>query len=381
MSLKKLCYLLLFVALLVVGVLRHEDIWHFCQRMISILMPIIAGACVAFVLSLPMIAIEKKLKKYVFKKNQRYVRLISLTLVLVLLGISISIFLVSIIPQLNTSLASLFPKIPPYLRGLQALLIERFPHPAIVDALESIDWDLSGVVHKVQTLINDNIGALLSSSLNLLTVIFSSAFSLILTIVFATYLLFSKEKLGRQLTRILQTILPEKTIATIQYVSGISTKTFSSFIFGQCLEALILGVIVFFLLTIFGFPYAALVSTCISITAIFPIVGAFVGCGLGAFFILIESPTQALIFVCMFVVLQQLEGNILYPKIVGNSIGLPAPWILLAVTVGGSLFGVWGILLFVPLAAIVYQLIKNHVLYIEMLKKEKMTAPPCEEKN
>ena len=155
--------------------------------------------------------------------------------------------------------------------------------------------------------------------------------------------------------------LPEEINTKIQYVLKLLHKNFSSFISSQCLEAVILGTLFVIAMTIFGFPYAVLIGTLIAVTALVPIVGAFIGCAVGAFLILVEDPILAIGFVIMFLVIQQLEGNLIYPKVVGNSVGLPAIWVLVAVSVGGSLFGVVGMLIFIPITSTLYTLLREDV--------------------
>ena len=177
-----------------------------------------------------------------------------------------------------------------------------------------------------------------------------------------------KERLGRQVRKVLQAFMPAKRVARVIYICSLSYRTFSNFITGQCIEAVILGTMFFIVMSIFQFPYALLVGVLIAFTALIPIFGAFIGCIVGALLILMVNPMQALMFVIMFLILQQIEGNLIYPHVVGNSVGLPSIWVLVAVTLGGNLMGVAGMLIFIPLMSVAYALFREWV-YRRLAKK------------
>ena len=185
--------------------------------------------------------------------------------------------------------------------------------------------------------------------------------------ILALYILLQKEKLRVQVEKVMKAFLHGKLYNRIQEICSLTYKTFSSFITGQCVEAVILGGIFLVVLGVLNYPYALLISVLIGFTALIPLVGAFIGCAVGAFLILMISPVKALIFIVIFLVIQQLEGNLIYPHVVGNSIGLPSIWVLVAVSLGGSLMGIMGMLLFIPLVSVLYTLFRNYVY--ERLKK------------
>ena len=206
-------------------------------------------------------------------------------------------------------------------------------------------------------------------------------FNAVMGIVFGLYCLARKEILARQCRRVLYSFLPEKISDEIIRIFRLTNATFSNFISGQCLEAVILGCMFAVSMLIFGMPYVPLVSVTIAVTALVPIVGAFAGCIVGAFFILVESPVLAFWFVIMFLVLQQIEGNLIYPRVVGTSVGLPGMWVLLAVAVGGDLMGVGGMLAMIPLASVLYTLareITTKRLADREIPQEKLEAQPPE---
>ena len=183
----------------------------------------------------------------------------------------------------------------------------------------------------------------------------------VIAFIFSIYLILQKEKLGSHVKQTLYAILSEKHADLLVYVGRLSNKIFSSFLSGQCIEAVILGTMFFVTLSIFRLPYAVLIGVVIAITALIPIFGAFIGCAVGAYLIVMVDPMQALWFLIIFIILQQLEGNLIYPYVVGGSIGLPSLWVLFAVTVGASLFGVAGILLFIPLCSVLYSLFRDFI--------------------
>jgi predicted PurR-regulated permease PerM len=202
---------------------------------------------------------------------------------------------------------------------------------------------------------------------------------ILIGIVFSLYCLTRKEILARQGRRLLYAFLPEHMCDGIVRVMRLTNSTFSNFISGQGLEACILGALFAVSMAIFRMPYIPLVSVLIAVTALVPVVGAFVGCFLGAFFILVNDPVQALVFVAMFLVLQQLENNLIYPRVVGTSIGLPGMWVLLAVTVGGEIMGVGGMLLMIPLSSVMYSLAReftNNRLAERGIPREKLQDHP-----
>jgi predicted PurR-regulated permease PerM len=205
---------------------------------------------------------------------------------------------------------------------------------------------------------------------------FSTAFSIFggmidffLGFIFSIYILAEKEKLGSQIRKLMYAYLPEKVVSKILSVCSLSERTFSRFLSGQCLEAFILGSMFFIVMVIFQFPYALLISVLIGFTALIPIFGAFIGCVIGAFLILMVNPLTALLFILMFVILQQIEGNFIYPRVVGGSIGLPSMWVLVAVTVGGSTMGIAGMLIFIPMFSVLYTLLREAVNRRLVLRK------------
>ena len=356
--------LMIFAALLVLAVLHLDKVFLTIGLILSILKPFIIGAAVAFVINIPMGAIETKLftKKRRLSKWKRPFSFMLSILAVVLVFWAVYML---IIPQLGETVRELAVKIPAFLAEAVKVLQEISENnPQIQEYIAGLDvstWDWNSILSKVANTLGNGIGNVLISTVSVAGSIFGVVFDAVVAFVFAVYLLMQKEALANQGGRVMRAYLPEKINTKIQYVLKLLHKNFSSFISSQCLEAVILGTLFVIAMTIFGFPYAVLIGTLIAVTALVPIVGAFIGCAVGAFLILVEDPILAIGFVIMFLVIQQLEGNLIYPKVVGNSVGLPAIWVLVAVSVGGSLFGVVGMLIFIQITSTLYTLLREDV--------------------
>ncbi len=212
-------------------------------------------------------------------------------------------------------------------------------------------------------------GSVLDSTFTVAKSIVSGMTTFIIAFVFACYILLQKEKLNIQIHKVMYAYLKKEYVEKILDICSLTYKTFSNFLAGQCLEAAILGTMFVIMMTVFRLPYALLVGVLIAFTALIPIFGAFIGCFIGAFLILMDTPMKALVFVILFLVLQQIEGNLIYPRVVGNSVGLPSIWVLAAVSIGGSLMGIVGMLVFIPAVSVIYTLFRNNV-YGQLEKKE-----------
>ena len=349
----------------------------------SILSPFIIGAAIAFILNVPMRAIERCLKA-VKKPGLPRALAILLTLIAIVLVLIGVVYL--LVPQLTQTVESLVATLPEFFRRVQTQVVEFLDeHPELMEWLaeytdfETMDW--SGLVQKAISVISNGFTVIVDKAISTVIGLSTGIFNGIISFVFGIYCLSRKEILARQGRRILYSILPERICDEIVRILRMTNSTFSNFISGQCLEAVILGCMFAVSMTIFGMPYMPLVSVIISVTALIPIVGAFIGCVLGAFFILVDNPLQAVWFVVMFLILQQIEGNMIYPRVVGTSIGLPGMWVLVAVTVGGDLMGVGGMLLMIPLASVLYALareITNKRLAARGIDPEKLVDHPPE---
>ena len=343
--------------------------------------PFIFGSVVAFILNVPMRSVERLFKgiPHVRWRRTLAVLITFIAVILVVLGV-----FVLLLPQLSDTIQMLIPRLTSFVVGIGEevnRLLEN--NPEVMEWLsentsfEELDW--AGLVEKAVGIIGNSFSKILGSTLLAIGKLASIAMDLVIGLVFAIYCLFQKETLARQGRKLLYAFLPEKTADYIIRIMRLSNTTFSSFLAGQCIEVLILGVMFAIAMTIFGMPYIPLVSVLIAVTAFIPVVGAWVGCIFGAFLIFVANPTQAFWFVIMFIVLQQLENNLIYPKVVGTSIGLSGMWVLVAVGIGGQLMGVAGMFLMIPIVSVFYTLLQehtNHRLHLREVDAEKLQVQP-----
>jgi len=369
-TMKKLMGLIAFAAVCLALSQRPEAIGSAFAFLISILSPFLIGGALAFVLNVPLRFIEHKLFSAPKAKKQfspGLQRAVSLLLTFVFVVIVVALLVLVIVPQLATTISGLGVTIQDFFTRAYIWAENQFANnPELLQWLSSltIDWkaiDWKGLLSKVVDFLKNGAGDVLSTTISAAMNFFSGIATGFIAFVFSIYLLLQKEKLGLQFRKVFYALLPKKAAKRLIEICALSQKIFSSFITGQCVEAIILGAMFFVAMTILRMPYALLVGCLISITALIPIVGAFIGCGVGAFLILMVSPTQALFFVIMFLILQQVEGNLIYPHVVGNSVGLPSIWVLAAVSIGGSLLGVMGMLIFIPLVSVLYTLFREFV--------------------
>ena len=337
---------------------RVKMVWDFLSGIFS---PFVLGAILAFILNVPMRFFEGKLDKI---KNEKVRRISAICLMLLVIIGVVTAVMVLLVPQIEDTVNNLVERMPGFFRDVTDR-VNRFleEHPQIRDMLgleqgyQGVEW--KSIVEKVMGALETSISSLLGSAVSIVGHLASGVVNLVFSIIFAFYCLCRKETLARQGRKLLYSLAKEKTADEVIRVFRMTNSTFSNFITGQSIEAVILGLLFVPAMAIFRMPYIPLICVVIAITALVPLVGAFAGCILGAFFILVNDPMQAFVFVIMFLVIQQFEGNVIYPKVVGESVGLPGMWVLLAVAVGGGLMGVIGMLLMVPLASVIYTLLRE----------------------
>ena len=337
---------------------RVKNVWNYIINMVS---PFIIGSGLAFVLNVPMRGIERWFGT-VKKKSLR--RAVAIVLTFVFLGLVLFFVFRLLLPQIIETVENLVERLPDFLNGaidkVNAFLTG---HPQVMEWLNTntnfgeMDW--SSLVNKAVEIASGSVTAILSGLFSMVGDLFTGVFNAVIAVVFCVYCLARKEILARQFRRLAYSFLPERFCDKTVRILRLTNATFSNFISGQCVEACILGSLFAIAMSIFRMPYIPLISVLIAVTALVPIVGAFVGCILGAFFILVNDPLQAVWFVVMFLALQQFENNVIYPKVVGKSVGLPGMWVLLAVTVGGEVMGVAGMLLMIPLTSVLYSLLRE----------------------
>lgn len=348
--------ILFYVGLQNISVVLDAAGWLF-----QVVSPFVLGAVIAFVLNVPMSRIEYHLfeKRHSQMRGQRPISFL-VTLALVSSVLVIVIYIV--VPQLADTIRTIGQQLPSAFAATQAWMISKMGYwQDLQGLLEQITIDWDEIIGKVSIMLQNMASSMLDSGIGAITNIVGAVVNFFIGFVFAVYILLAKEKLGSQGKQILYALLKEKQADKILEICSISYRIFSKFLSGQCLEACILGGMFVISMTIFGLPYAMLIGVLIGFCALIPIVGAFIGCGVGVFLILMVSPIKALIFLVLFLVLQQVEGNLIYPKVVGNSVGLPSIWVLAAVTIGGNLMGVAGMLVFIPLCSVAYTLFRMYV--------------------
>lgn len=361
---KKLMLLIAFTILLLVGVQRLDAVFGAVKFLWGIGFPFALGGAIAFILNVPMTALERwlfpkeKTAKSKLKKKLARPLCMILSILLVLGVISLVIFVV--VPELGSTVVGLGASVEAFIPRAQEWLEDIFQNnEQIVAWIESLEMNWEKAVETAWSFFSSGAGSVLSSTMTVAKTIISAVTNFFIGFVFACYVLLQKEKLGEQCRKLLTAVFPGKQVDYILHVCSLSHRTFSSFITGQCMEAVILGAMFFVAMNLLRFPYALLVGVLVAFTALIPIFGAFIGCVVGAFLILMVNPAQALGFIVLFQVLQQIEGNLIYPRVVGNSVGLPAIWVLAAVTVGGNLMGILGMLIFIPIVSVLYALLRE----------------------
>lgn len=359
----KHCFVIISFTIILLQSLQHFDtILFLLQELINLVSPFLVGSGIAFIINIPMSFLEDTLflhRDYSNKKSWARPLCLSLTLIIII-GISCAVFFL-IIPQLIHSLSMLTTYLPNYFNQLNNILLDlsrQFPYLE-----EWIPWlkiDSSLIMNKILSISQILGSAFLSSTLNLLGSFINVVLTTIISFIFSIYCLLQKEDLARQAKKILFAFVPMKYADSIIYILQLTCKTFINFFSGQCLEAIILGCLFFITMSIFHFPYPLLVSVLITVSSVIPLFGPFLSCFIATFLITMVNPLDGLWFLILFLILQQIEGNIIYPHIVGKSIGLPPMWVLVAVTVGGKLMGIIGMLLFIPVASILYTLFTQY---------------------
>ncbi len=349
----------------------------------SITAPFIFGSVLAFILNVPMRTIENLLARIPRLRGRRVIAVL-LTFIAVLLIIAL-VFLL-LLPQLSDTLERLIPSLVSFFVSI-GNEINKFmqDNPELMKWLaentnfENFNW--SELVQNAVSVLGNSLSAILAGAINAIGKLSSVVMDLVIGLVFAVYCLFHKETLARQGRKLLYAYIPEKAADNVIRVVRLTNSTFSNFLGGQCIEVVILGSMFAIAMAVFGMPYIPLISVLIAVTAFIPIVGAWVGCIVGAFLIFVAEPTQAFWFIIMFVILQQVENNLIYPKVVGTSIGLSGMWVLVAVGIGGQIMGVAGMFLMIPIVSVFYTLLQeqtNRRLSLREIDPEKLSVQPPE---
>ena len=372
MSIKKIRELIVFTALLVVALWKFDVVLSVLKTIWDIIFPFVLGGAIAFLTNVPMSFLEKKIFENVKKKNKivrKLKRPISLILTIVLVVGVIALVMFGVIPQLTRTMGTLVTSINDFIPQMQSWIGEFFHNnQEIMNLVDQIEFDPDQAIKWGISLLGNGAGNMMNTTMSAVGSIVSGVATFFIAFSFACYILFQKEKLHIQIRKVFFAFLPRQKADTFLKVCSLTYRTFANFLAGQCLEAVILGSMFVVTLSILRMPYALLIGILIAFTALIPIFGAFIGCAVGSFLIFMLSPKQAILFIIVFLVLQQIEGNLIYPHVVGESVGLPSIWVLAAVTIGGNLMGIVGMLVFIPLLSVLYTIFREFV-YLRLKKK------------
>ena len=372
MSIKKIRELIVFTALLVVALWKFDVVLGVLKTIWDIIFPFVLGGAIAFLTNVPMSFLEKKIFEKVKKKNKivrKLERPISLILTIVLVVGVIALVMFGVIPQLTRTMGTLVTSINDFIPQMQSWIGEFFHNnQEIMNLVDQIEFDPDQAIKWGISLLGNGAGNMMNTTMSAVGSIVSGVATFFIAFSFACYILFQKEKLHVQIRKVFFAFLPRQKADVFLKVCSLTYRTFANFLAGQCLEAVILGSMFVVTLSILKMPYALLIGILIAFTALIPIFGAFIGCAVGSFLIFMVNPQQAILFVIVFLVLQQIEGNLIYPHVVGESVGLPSIWVLAAVTIGGNLMGIVGMLVFIPLLSVLYTIFREFV-YLRLKKQ------------
>lgn len=359
-DLKKWMVLILFAVLSFWVVNNFNIIFGIISKIFKVLFPFILGGVIAYILNIPMMKIESLLKRFIKKdKYNNLIRFISIILSLLLFVLVLVFIAFLLIPELINNFESLINSIPKVINDLKVWvvdLLDKYP-----DIQSQINNAFSNSEHSVSSIVSSLLNYLLNSALGFIGNLVSSFATVFTAIVFSIYMLSQKEGLIKGFKKILYAYVKKDNADSLMEVGKLANSTFSKFISGQCVEAVILGCLIFVALKIFNFPYALIISVLTAVTALIPIFGAIIAMVIGAILIGITDPLKAILFIVVYQTIQQIEGNLIYPRVVGKSVGLSPLWTLLAITAGGSLFGIVGMLIGLPTASVLYALIKDSI--------------------
>lgn len=373
-TIKKILLIITFTIVLLVSVLRLDVVLSTIQYVIRLIMPFIIGGCMAFIINLPMSFIETKLlrhwgKNKLLKKCHRPVSMIvSLAFLISIIGVVSLLIIPEFIDKLSLFLNSISTVVDKVGKWMEAFSEK---NPQIKSFFEDMDIDWNSIGATATASIRQLFETLFSSTLTVVSTLINSILNFMISFMFAMYLLARKEQLAKQGRQLLYAYITMKWAKRIHRVLSLTYETFSRFISGQCIEALIQFVVFFLLLSVLRFPYPLLISVFIAFMSLIPIMGSYISSYTSAFLILMTNPIQALLFLLLFMVVQQLDSTFIYPKVVGNAVGLPPIWVIVAVTVGGRLLGIVGMVTFIPLASVFYTLLREHTT--KRLEKKNLT--------
>ena len=371
-SMKKIRELIVFTAILVVALWKFDTVLEGAKNIWGILFPFVLGGAIAFVINVPMSFLEKKIfgkTKDGNKVGEKLARPISLLLTIILAVGVIALVMFGVIPQLTRTMGSLMISIANFVPQMQSWIRE-FSHnnQDIMKLVNQVQFNQDQAIKWGISILGSGAGNMMNTTMSAVGSIVSGFATFFIAFSFACYILFQKEKLHVQIRKVFFAFISKQKAEAFLKICSLTYQTFANFLTGQCVEAVILGSMFVVTLSILKMPYALLIGTLIAFTALIPIFGAFIGCAVGCFLIFMVSPKQAILFIIVFLILQQIEGNLIYPHVVGGSVGLPSIWVLAAVTIGGNLMGIVGMLIFIPLVSVLYTIFREFV-YLRLKEK------------
>lgn len=365
-TIKKIRGLIVFTVLVLVAAWNYKLVLNGIVALWKVVFPFVLGGAFAFLINIPMNFFERKLFGKAKKRRQKWAikiaRPVSLVVTLLVIFGTVALVMLVVIPELGRTLLNLGKTIQVFVPQVQAWAVDIFhEYESITEKIMEINFKWDVILEKGVQFLKSGAGNVIDSTYEAAKNIISGIATFFIALVFSCYILLQKEKLGEQVKKFMCAFFPEDWKNIFLALGSVFHKSFTNFFTGQCLEAVILGMMFLVTMLVFRLPYALLISVLIAFTALIPLFGAFIGCAVGGLLIFMVDPVKAFVFIAIFVVIQQIEGNFIYPHVVGSSVGLPSIWVLVAVTVGASLMGVVGMLIFIPLTSVVYTILRGIV--------------------
>lgn len=365
-NVKKILLIITFAILLFTASQNLSSVFQGIQTVLKVFSPFVLGFCIAFILNVIMRFFETKVFVFLDKSSYSFFhklkRPVSLLLSILIILAILVILILLIIPEVRKTILLIATNLPEYMEGFKEWLVDLMDQFHLSsETIQNLNINWEEISNRIMDLLKTNGSSIISTTIEVTSSILVSIINFVLSFVFAIYLLMGKENLLRQCKKVLYSFFSDKNVNQIFYIGTISNKIFSRFLIGQCTEAFILGAMCYVGMLLCGFPYALMISSLMAVTSLIPMIGGFIGTIIGAFLILLVNPLQAVFFVLLILILQQIDSNIFYPKVVGKSIGLPGIWVLAAVTLGSSIGGAAGMLISVPICSVIYCLFREYI--------------------
>ncbi len=375
-TIKKILFVVFLSTLIVWAVFNMSMVFGIVAKLFSFISPIIASLCIAFILNVLLRVLENKVFVFFNKAKHNFVKKIKRPLCIVLtyifaLGV-ISLLVLVIIPDLIDTIIFVVKSLPSFLKDTREWVVGIAANFGISEnKIPTVNFDIRDTVNTLQNLLTNYSNTIVNGAANITSSVVGGLYDIVFSLIISVYILAQKERIGRFVKKVIDAFIPQKIAKTVYHISSHASESFSRFIGGQLTESVILGMLCYIGMLIFRFPNAAIISVLIAVSSLVPIVGAIAGVVIGALLILITNPIKALFFILFVLILQQIEGNVIYPKVVGKAVGLPSIMVVSAVLVGGNIGGILGVLLSVPLSALFFTILKEAIDNKNKLKASK----------